>query len=67
MRLLLRATVVEEDDAITVRLGALDKHVAGCPACLAMFALRLSASLLHAIEDLKAGVEEADDERHILH
>jgi hypothetical protein len=69
---MMRAVVVDDGDGrVHVRLSVTDEHVARCPTCLSLYALRLSSAFLNAIEELRSDDAEEDtaDEpsQHALH
>ena len=45
-------------------------HIAACPSCLSVFALRISAALLNHIEEMRGDADDESDEnavRHVKH
>ena len=69
--LLMSVQVWDESETTgSIRIGVKDMHIAGCPSCLSVFALRISAALLNHIEEMRGDADGEGDEnavRHVTH
>ena len=70
-RALLRIELVEDEDAIYVRIYApRDGHLVECPGCMALAGLRIMGALdehVHRMMDEAVGSNDGEPGDHILH